>query len=224
MPDVGHVRNPRFIKGMKASLLKQGVKILENTPVKKLSIQEDQINGVILEGEELTADAVIVAGGAWSSNLLAETGVTLPVRPVRGQMLLYRAKPGVVSRIFLSKDRYLIPRRDGRVLIGSTLEETGFDKSTTEQAREELQQEAQRLVPALANFEVEHHWAGLRPGSPTGIPFIGEHPLVKNLFVNSGHFRNGVVLGLASAHLLTDIMLMRNPIIDPDPYKIQLNQ
>ncbi|MCW9024108.1 MAG: glycine oxidase ThiO [Gammaproteobacteria bacterium] len=224
MPDVGHVRNPRFIKAIKESLLKQGVNILENTSVKKLSIKKGQIDGVMLEGETLTANTVIVAGGAWSSNLLAETGVTLPVRPVRGQMLLYRAKPGVVSRILLSRDRYLIPRRDGRVLIGSTLEETGFDKSTTEQAREELQQEAQRLVPALANYEVEHHWAGLRPGSPTGIPYIGEHPLVKNLYVNSGHFRNGVVLGLASAHLLTDIMLMRNPVIDPQVYKILINQ
>ena len=225
MPDVAHVRNPRLVRSVKESILKQGVKVFENTPVKELSIHNGKVRGVILaNGKTMSAQKVVVAGGAWSAQLLAQTGITLPVRPVRGQMLLYRAEPGLVSRIFLSKDRYLIPRRDGRVLIGSTLEETGFDKSTTNSAREALEQEAQRLVPALAAYQVEHHWAGLRPGSPTGVPYITEHPRISGLFINTGHFRNGVILGLASAHLLRDIILGEGPILDPGPYKIDINQ
>jgi len=137
-----------------------------------------------------------------------------------GQVILYRGEPGVVSRIILSQDRYVIPRRDGRVLVGSTLEETGFDKSTTESARVALAAEARRLIPALEGYDIEYHWAGLRPGSPEGIPYICAHPDMAGLYVNSGHFRNGVVLGLASSRLLADILLGREPIVAPQAYEI----
>jgi glycine oxidase len=133
-------------------------------------------------------------------------------------MILYRAEPNVVQRIVLSRDRYVIPRRDGRILVGSTTEEVGFDKSTTPAAMQELESEACRLIPALAGYEIEHHWAGLRPGSPNGIPYILQHPRIEGLFINTGHFRNGVVLGLASARLLADMLLGQQPILDPTPY------
>jgi len=135
-------------------------------------------------------------------------------------MILYRGEPGAVSRIILSRDRYVIARRDGRVLVGSTLEEAGFDKSTTASAREALAAEAQRLIPALADSPIEHHWAGLRPASPEGIPYICTHPSLAGLYINSGHFRNGVVLGLASSRLLADILLEREPIVAPQAYKL----
>ena len=145
----------------------------------------------------------------------------LPVKPVRGQMILYRAEPGVVQRIVLSQDRYVIPRRDGRILVGSTVEDVGFEKATTRAAMQELEAEARRIIPALANYPIEHHWAGLRPGSPHDIPYIMQHPRISGLFVNTGHFRNGVVLGPASARLLADILLQREPILDPLLYRSQ---
>ena len=135
-------------------------------------------------------------------------------------MLLFRGPVGLVRRIVLSRDRYVIPRRDGRVLVGSTLEHVEFDKSTTPAARAELHREALRLIPALADCAVEHHWAGLRPGSPIGVPFVGEHPRIQGLYVNAGHYRNGVVLGPASARLLADQMLGRTPALDPAPYRL----
>jgi glycine oxidase len=187
-------------------------------PVKGLLLGEHGVHGLMTEQGEFKAERVVIAGGAWSALLLEATGVTLPIRPVRGQMILYRAEPDVVQRIVLSRDRYVIPRRDGRILVGSTLEEVGFDKSTTRAAMQELESEATRLIPALANYPIEHHWAGLRPGSPHGIPYIMQHPRIEGLFINTGHFRNGVVLGLASARLLADILLQRQPILDPAPY------
>jgi len=220
LPDVAHVRNPRLLKALRKSLLNQGVEIREHCAAKALLQVQGRVRGVALENETLSSANVVVAGGAWSGNLLASAGVDLPVRPVRGQMILYRGEPGVVSRIILSQDRYVIPRRDGRVLVGSTLEESGFDKSTTESARVALAAEARRLIPALAGYDIEHHWAGLRPASPEGIPYIGAHPDMVGLYVNSGHFRNGVVLGLASAHLLADILLGRKPIVAAKPYEI----
>lgn len=220
LPDVAHVRNPRLVKSLKKSLVNQGVEIREYSRVKNLAKMGGQVQGVVLEHETIPAMRVLVAGGAWSGKLLATTGLALPVRPVRGQMILYRAEAGMVSRIVLSQDRYVIARRDGRVLVGSTLEDTGFDRSTTESARKALAAEALRLIPALATCAIEHHWAGLRPGSPDGIPYIGAHPEIAGLYVNTGHFRNGVVLGLASSRLSADIMLGREPIVATQAYRL----
>jgi len=219
MPKVAHVRNPRLLKSLKQAVINQGVKIREHCAVDELQVTAGVVQGVRTNDESLRAEKVVIASGAWSAKLLANLGVALPVRPVRGQMILYRGQPDVISRIVLSRDRYVIARRDGRVLVGSTLEETGFDKSTTASALKALAAEARRLIPALGKCEIEHHWAGLRPASPEGIPYICGHPDFAGLYINTGHFRNGVVLGLASAHLLVDIMLGREPIIAPQAYE-----
>ncbi|MDH3948258.1 MAG: glycine oxidase ThiO [Gammaproteobacteria bacterium] len=218
IPEVGQMRNPRLAQALRKSIENQAVHLFEHTLVKGLLLGEHAVHGLMTEQGEFKADRVVIAGGAWSARLLESTGVELPVRPVRGQMILYRAEPNIVQRIVLSRDRYVIPRRDGRILVGSTLEEVGFDKSTTRAAMQELEGEACRLIPALAGYEIEHHWAGLRPGSPHGIPYIMQHPRIEGLFINTGHFRNGVVLGLASARLLADILLERQPILEPAPY------
>jgi glycine oxidase len=118
----------------------------------------------------------------------------------------------------LAKGRYAIPRRDGHILIGSTLEHAGFDKAPTENALDSLKASAVELLPALAEAVPVGHWGGLRPGSPEGIPFIGAVPGFEGLWLNCGHYRNGLVLAPASCQLLADLMLGRQPIIDPAPY------
>jgi glycine oxidase len=135
-------------------------------------------------------------------------------------MLVLRSQPGHISHIILKRGHYLIPRQDGRILVGSTVEETGFDRSITDLAHSELRAAAVELAPSLNECPVEHHWAGLRPGSPDGTPFIGEHPNIRGLFVCGGHFRNGIVLAPASARLATDLMLGRPPLFDPTPYQL----
>lgn len=218
MPEVAQVRNPRLVRALRESLLVRGVDLREQTAVTGIEYSGTRVSGVRTPAGTLRADRVVVAGGAWTARILAETGLDLPVKPVRGQMLLFRARPGLVKRIVLSQGHYAIPRRDGRVLVGSTLEDVGFDKAISDAGRADLEKEAARLIPALADFPVEHHWAGLRPGSPTGVPYIGEHPAIGGLYVNAGHYRNGVVLGPASARLLADILLGRPPVVPADPY------
>lgn len=218
MPEIGQVRNPRFVKALRAALERQGAHFIEQRAVNGFREQGERVIGVETESGFLAADAVVVAGGAWSGELLRATGLDLPIVPVRGQMLLFRGQPGDVRRIVLDGGRYVIPRRDGRTLVGSTLEQVGFDKSTTESALADLHAAAVRLIPALAACELEHHWAGLRPGSPTGIPCIARHPRFTNLYINAGHYRNGVVLGPASARLLADLLLGRSPILNPAAY------
>lgn len=220
MADVRQVRNPRLVKATKKYLLKQGVKFLEETKVTGFTKEANRVTGVTTPSGNLYADNVLVAGGAWSANILKSININIEVQPVKGQMILFKTEPGMIKRITLSQDRYVIPRRDGRVLVGSTLEHTEFDKSITSDAREELMHEAFRIIPRLKDAEVEHHWAGLRPGSTSGIPYICPIGELEGLFLNTGHYRNGVVLAPASAHLAADLILKRKPCIDSAPYGV----
>ncbi len=219
LPEVAQLRNPRLLKALKLSLIRDEVEITEHTEVSRFIQEGNRVTGVeISSGRKLSADRVILAAGAWSGTLLP--GLRRKIEPVQGEMVTFRTPPGLLSRMVLHRGHYVIPRRDGVVLAGSTVEYRGFHKMPTEKAREELRSAVIRMVPALAAYPIEHHWAGLRPGSPRGIPMIGEHPRIRGLFVNAGHFRNGVVTALASARLLTDLVIGRKPIVIPDPYDI----
>ncbi|MDZ7748303.1 MAG: FAD-dependent oxidoreductase [Halofilum sp. (in: g-proteobacteria)] len=133
-------------------------------------------------------------------------------------MLAFGAVPGALARIALAHGHYLIPRADGTVLAGSTLEETGFDASTTSAARTGLERFATALLPALRDAPVVAQWSGLRPGSDDGVPTIAPHPVVAGLWVNAGHYRNGVVMAPASAELLARLVAAETPDPDPAPY------
>jgi len=212
---IGQVRNPSLLKALTRDVLQRGVEIREQTRVDSLLIYGGKIQGVETSTGNIEADKVIACSGAWTHDLLQVTDLKVNVQPVKGQMLMYKASPELLKQIILNGDRYVIPRRDGRILIGSTLEHTGFDKSTSQQANDDLQHAAKQIIPALADYPVERHWAGLRPGTADGIPYIYADKKVDGLFVNSGHFRNGVVLAPASARLTADLVLQREPIIEP---------
>lgn len=199
LPDIAQMRNPRLVKSARGSLQALGVRFEENTQVEKLNVENGQIKGVVANGKNYQAGCVLVASGAWSGDLLSEFGNPPDVKPVKGQMILLKGEPGLLKPMLLVESRYLIPRKDGRILCGSTIEHTGYDKSLSEEVKTSLLQSAQDIFPRLANLEVEHHWSGLRPGSPEGVPYIGAHEEIEGLFVNAGHFRNGVILGIASA-------------------------
>ena len=219
MADVANVRNPRLVKSLKAALLAlPNVTIYEQCDVSGFVLGDGRVVGVNTATGLVLGDQVVLAAGAWSGQLLGTLGLALPVEPVKGQMILYKCASDFLSSMVLAKGRYAIPRRDGHILIGSTLEHEGFDKTPTGTALESLKASAVELIPALADAEVVGHWAGLRPGSPEGIPFIGEVPGFKGLWLNCGHYRNGLVLAPASCQLFTDLLLARAPIIDPAPY------
>ncbi len=206
-PDIGHIRNPRLISALRADLLENSCELRENTEILGIISQKNKLQKLVTTQGDVNAEQVIVCAGAWTGQLLKGLGLGIPVEPVAGQMLLYKAKPGLVNHIILNKKRYLIPRRDGRVLVGSTLENAGFNKFTTDEARESLQKTALEMVPELAEYNIEAQWAGLRPGSPRGIPYMGVYPGIKNLWVCAGHFRNGLVMAPASAEFMTALVL-----------------
>lgn len=219
MPEVAQIRNPRLARGLRAAAAAAGVRIIEDREALRIAVQGGRAVGAETRGGTIHAGRVLVAAGAWTAALLEASGLAAPpIEPVRGQMILLRSRPQTVSRIVLHRSRYVIPRRDGRVLVGSTIETAGFDKSTTEAAREALLGFARERFPALADAPVEGHWAGLRPGAPGGVPFIGNHPRINGLYLNAGHFRNGVVLAPASAELIADVILGRPSFMEPTSF------
>lgn len=217
MPQVSQVRNPRFVAALREHLIRHNVQIQENSEVDELIIENGRVCGVRTEQADFRADATVITCGAWSGKLWPNEA-SLEITPVKGQMILLKAAPGAVQRIVLSDAHYVIPRLDGRVLIGSTLEYVGFNKTTTDTARDALLSFAKELLPVLSNYEIEHHWAGLRPGTPKHIPRICQHPQLQDLYINAGHFRNGVVTAPASAQLLTNLILKQETILDPADY------
>jgi len=219
MPGVANVRNPRLLQALRAALAKlPNVTILEHCPVSGFVHEGARIVGVETAQGQMRADQVVVAAGAWSGQLFETLGLTLPVKPMKGQMILFKCAEDFLPSMVLAKRRYAIPRRDGHILVGSTLENVGFDKTPTDDALQSLRATAIDLLPGLADAEVVKHWAGLRPASPDGIPYIGPVPGHDGLWLNCGHFRNGLVLAPASCQLLTDLMSNRVPSVDPEPY------
>lgn len=219
MPTVAQVRNPRLVKALRQSLDGR-VDLREQEAALELLVEHGRARGVRTAKGEVLADQVVVCTGAWTAKLLEQLGRTPEIEPVRGQMILFLSRPGHIRHVTLYRDRYVIPRRDGHVLIGSTLEHAGFVKATTAEAKEALYRSAVELFPFLKRTPIEDHWVGLRPGSPSGIPYIGAYPGIDGIYLNAGHFRNGVVTGPASARLVADLMLGREPILDPTPYAL----
>lgn len=202
LPEIAQVRNPRLLQALSEHVRMLGGVILEHHELQKIELAGDRIAALQTTQGKFDADAYIVAAGAWSKALLGEHALAMDIRPIRGQILLFKFDTPPFSNILLRESLYFIPRRDGHVLVGSTLEDAGFDKSATIEARDSLMERVREIFPDWRDRVPVMRWAGLRPGSPDNIPTIGRHPLLDNLYVNSGHFRYGVTMSLASAELL----------------------
>jgi len=180
----------------------EGVELLSGTEVGEALLDGGRLAGVRLAGgEELRAAAVVLAVGAWSAQAawLPEPARP-PVRPVKGQILELRSRDGAApcSRIVASERIYLVPRGDGRLVAGATVEEQGFDTAVTAGGVHELLREAYRLLPEIAEMELVEAAAGLRPGTPDNLPLVGPAPL-DGLLWATGHFRNGILLAPLAA-------------------------
>ncbi|NOR68475.1 MAG: FAD-dependent oxidoreductase, partial [Methylomarinum sp.] len=187
LPNIAQARNPRLLKSLKAYLLSAGVTFIENCAVLDATINNGQINTLITDKGNIDVNQLIICTGAWtaelSKKLLPNDPHSPDISPVKGQMLLFDAKPETLLHMVLDNDHYLIPRRDGKILAGSSVEHTEFDKSTSNESKDKLTCFATELFPALKNSPITHHWAGLRPGTKQGIPYIDKHPEIKNLSI-----------------------------------------
>ncbi len=225
LPDIAQARNPRLLKALKQDVLNKGVQLIEHCQVTGFIHQQNRIGTVCTTLGEFSPGQLVMASGAWTGalfeRLMPDSSLDKPqIAPIKGQMLVFAAEPGLLPCIVLDGDRYLIPRRDGKILAGSTVEQEGFDKTATTHAKQRLHSFATELMPTLARYPLIAHWAGLRPGTAQGIPYIGKHPTIDNLSINAGHFRNGLVMAPASAQMLADILLGHPTALASGPYQL----
>jgi glycine oxidase len=193
-PDVAQVRSPRLLKALVLALACEGVVLLEQTPALGWQAQAGKLAGVMTQRGMIACPQAVLAAGTWSGEL-----THVPISPVKGQMLLLRGEPSLLNHVRMDDQAYLVPRRDGHILVGSTLEDAGFDVTPTPQGRDFLMNCAERLWPATAKLRIERQWAGLRPRPAGPAPLIGPADGIEGLFLNAGHYRLGVTLSLASA-------------------------
>ncbi|MGZ8161998.1 MAG: NAD(P)/FAD-dependent oxidoreductase [Methylobacter sp.] len=225
LPEIAQARNPRLVKSLKQDLINKDVIIYEHCELKALTLAKNRIPAIHTTTGQFPVHQLIISAGAWTGKLFRELfpvlgGEAPKIIPVKGQMLLFDATPETLPYMVLDEDQYLIPRRDGKILAGSTVELDNFNKTTSTEVRNRLTDFALNLMPSLKHFPLINHWAGLRPGTEHGVPYIDKHPEIVNLGINAGHFRNGLAMGPASAQLMVDLVLNRPPAIAPEPYKL----
>lgn len=206
LPWVRQVRNPRLCRALGQRAAQLRIDLREREAVTGFTRSGRAVSGVTTAQGSYAAGRVVLCAGAWSGDLAEQLGVTLSIEPVRGQMLLLSPKAPPLREIVQQDGHYLIPRRDGRILVGSTVERAGFDKQTSAQVRERLWAFASRYLPHYEPADVEAHWAGLRPGIRGDLPVIGAVDEVPGLYVNTGHYRNGLAMAPASAELLCAVL------------------
>jgi len=219
LPDMAQLRNPRHLKALLAACQSCGVTLQPGCAVHSFTGLGATILSVGTSNGRISADRYLLATGAWTDLLLASLGKGVDIAPVRGQIALLNTGAPIFRRILLWGSRYLVPRPDGRVLVGSTEEKVGFDKRTTAGAIADLLAVARKLVPALASAQVERCWAGLRPGSPDGLPFLGTVPDFYNLFIAAGHFRAGIQLSPGTALVMKECILEQTPSISLEAFR-----
>ena len=213
-PDDGQVDNRQLAKALLQAAQTIGVDLREGVTVEAIAQKHGLVDSVITSSGNLQAQTYVLATGAWSSQLLP-----LPVRPVKGQMLSLRMpreahQPFPLTRVLYGSDVYLVPRRDGRLLLGATVEEVGWTPHNTPAAINSLLAQGMRLYPELQNWAIEELWWGFRPGTPDELPILGSGPC-ENLVLAVGHYRNGILLAPATATLLADLIEQKpDPLLD----------
>lgn len=205
-PDDVQVDNRLLVQALIRSNQGLGVKLLPHTEVLSVNISGSRVTGISTASTELNGGAIVVAGGSWSSLVPFSDGRKAPVaiEPVRGQILCFDSGGGTLRHVVYSPRGYLVPRRDGRLLAGSTTEYCGFEKVVTAGGLNAITMHATEIVPAAASLALVDHWAGLRPRAVDGLPVIGPVEQLNRLFYATGHYRNGILLAPVTGAALAD--------------------
>ena len=217
IPDNHQVENRKLVKALIAACRQTGIEILENCPVSDFNIVNDAIAHIQSGTANFSAAHYVLTAGSWTSQFTALHGIVPEIRPMRGQIIaMQMPNDTFVRHASHLDDFYFVPRNDGRLLIGSTVEDAGFNKLLAKEVTDEFLNKLELVIPNSVYFKPVESWAGLRPMSPDRYPVLGETSL-SNLFVASGHFRNGILLTPITAKLMADVILEQrlSPLIQP---------
>jgi glycine oxidase len=220
IPGDHQVDNRRLMDALERAIKRMAVEVIEAVAVNGLMVERGKATGVICGAERLQAGTIVIASGCWSGQLLESAGIDLKLIPARGQMVAARGAQPLITRIAHSGSCYLVPRRDGRVLIGATVEYVGFRKAITVEGIAQLLTDAIRLVPSIASCEIVEAWSGLRPDTIDHLPVIGPSG-ISGLFIATGHFRNGILLAPVTAEAIAEMIINHRVPADIEPFGIQ---
>lgn len=204
-PKDWQVENRKVLLALEKYCELNGIEILENTEVVSLIEENEKIIGVETSDKKFFADLVVLATGAWTS-LIKAKGFELPkVKPIRGQMISFRTAKRLISKVIYSPRGYIVPRIDGRILVGATVENVGFVNEMTQSGIENLHENGAEIIPSLMNLGILEKWSGLRPFGENSMPIIDE--FAENLFIATAHYRNGILLAPITAKIIAENIL-----------------
>ncbi len=213
------IRSPRHLQALLAACRKRGVEISQGVEAYDFDVNAGRVTAVRTNMGSIAADKVVLACGAWSQSIAARLGFSLPVRPIRGQIVLLNCGRPIFSRLVNAGRLYLVSRDDGRVLVGSTQEDVGFDRRNTAVAVSDLLQFATRLVPQLQNADIERCWTGFRPRGVDDLPYLGPAPGLSNVYLATGHFRAGLWQSTGTAVVMSRLIRGEAPGVDLSPFR-----
>jgi len=218
-PQDHQVDNRKVVAALRVAAERAGAVIRTHAPVDRIAVEHGRATGVVIAGELHRADIVVLAAGAWSRSIGGlPSQARPPVRPVKGQMLALRmdAERPLLRHVVRAPDVYLVPRHDGRLLVGATVEEKGFDPHLTAGAQLALLNAAWRALPGIEELPIAEAWAGFRPGSRDDAPILGAGP-VEGLIYATGHHRNGILLTPITAQTIAGLIVdgRADPLIAP---------
>ncbi|HEV2131813.1 MAG TPA: FAD-dependent oxidoreductase, partial [Longimicrobiaceae bacterium] len=220
-PEDHQVESGRFALALWSAAARAGAAFRSGAAVRALLHDGRRARGVVLaDRASIAAGAVVVAAGSWAG-MLEQLPRPLPVFPVHGQLLALEALPPLFRHVIDSPRCYLVPRAEGRIIAGTTVERIGFSKAVTPAGMMGIMHGALEIAPALAETPLTDTWSGLRPGTPDGLPILGRDPTVENLFYATGHFRNGILLAPITAEALAELVLSGRSTIDLAPFGVE---
>ncbi|MCA9018248.1 MAG: FAD-dependent oxidoreductase, partial [Planctomycetaceae bacterium] len=218
LPEMSQVRNPRHLKALLLACANQGVQFHPGTPIIGFEQDASRITGVRTATETFRAGRTVIAGGAWSPEVLCHLGLQCELVPVQGQIVLLSVNRLPFRQVIECGKQYLVPRSDGRILIGSTESHVGFNKQNTAEGVGGLIRFAESVVPGLKEATFERAWAGLRPKSIDGLPYLGPVTGYENLLMAAGHYRDGLQLSPITARLMKQLICGEETELSLEPF------
>jgi len=219
LPNNRRVDNRKLTQAYASAAARAGAHLLEGVPVDAIVVEDGAATGVrIHDGTVHNGDVIVNAAGSWAGSVRGLEADRVEIHPVRGQMLCFEARPGLLKPSLYSPRGYLVPRRDGRILAGSTMEEAGYNKCVTLAGMEAIARGAAEMAPSLAALPFREAWAGFRPATTDRLPVLGPSPSAPNVFYATGHFRSGILLSAITGELIADLIAGRKPPVEVAPF------
>ncbi len=217
-PEDGHVRNPKMVKALAIGASNHGTEFLLGNPVSCFIQENGHVTGVKVNGESIYADTFVIAAGCWSGKIASYLDFDISILPAKGQIVLIESVTPIIGRTIDGLGIYIVPRTDGKILLGATVEMVGYDKTPTVNGVKQMIDAAIVIAPELAECKFDQTWVGLRPYYKKG-PCLGYIPGFDNVILASGHYKNGILLAPITGKLISELITSGNTSLLLTPFE-----